>query len=70
MTHPLAHLNPDCMVVEDLGPLARHLKRLARYCVCRERAMRSRMFGDVSGALLAERECETLYNDLPPEWRW
>jgi hypothetical protein len=70
MTHPLAYLNPDAMVAEDLGPLARNLKRLARYCACRERAMRARILGDIGDALHCDRICEELNNDLPPEWRW
>jgi hypothetical protein len=70
MTHPLAYLNPDAMVAEDLGPLARNLKRLARYCLTREHAMQARMFGNIPSALNYEKICEDLYNDLPPEWRW
>ena len=70
MTHPLAHFNPDCMVVEDLGPLAHHLRRLSHYCEARERAMRKRLAGDIDGALASERLCENLYSLLPHEWRW
>ena len=70
MTHPLAHLNPDCMVVDDLGPLARNLRRLAHYVAVRERAMRARVLGNISDALHCERVCEELYAKLPTEWRW
>ena len=70
MTHPLAHLNPDCMVAEDLAPLARNLRRLAHYCNTRERAMQCRAIGNITGALTAERYCEELYDKLPQEWRW
>jgi hypothetical protein len=70
MTHPLAHLNPDCMVVEDLGPLARNLRRLAHYVSVRERAMQARILGNINDALHCERVCDDLYEKLPNEWRW
>jgi hypothetical protein len=70
MTHPLAYLNPDAMVVEDLGPLARNLRRLAHYCTLRQIALRYRAHGAIDAALDAEADCETLYTKLPPEWRW
>jgi hypothetical protein len=70
MTHPLAHLNPDCMVIEDLIPLARNLRRLAHYCTLRHAAMRCRIVGDIPGAQGLERVSEELYEKLPQEWRW
>ncbi len=70
MTHPLAYLNPDCMVVEDLDQLTLNLRRLANYCEVRAYAMRCRAKGRIHYAQNAEHDCETMYAQLPPEWRW
>jgi hypothetical protein len=70
MTHPLAHLNPDCMVVDDLACLARNLRRLAHYCTLREHGMRHRLAGDISAAQQAETLCDAIYARIPREWRW
>lgn len=70
MTHPLAHLNPDCMVPEDLGPLARNLRRLAHYVSLRQAAMHHRALGEIATAWHLEMRCEELYEKLPRDWRW
>jgi hypothetical protein len=70
MSHALAHLNPDAMVVEDLPILARHLRRLAHYCDARAREMNHRAAGEIRDAQRAETDCRMLYEKLPAEWKW
>ena len=66
MTHPLAHLNPDCMVASDLDTLTRQLRSLANYCELRAYAMRCRAKGHIHYAQNAEADCEFMYQQLPP----
>jgi hypothetical protein len=66
----LDSLNLDCMTIEDLAEIAEHLATLQNYARNKGRAMLLRAAGDVSRALVRERECEAIYKQLPDNWRW
>ena len=62
--------NLDAMNLDDLERFAASASTLAQYATLRACVMRSRLRGDVDGALRAEATCETLYLHLPIKWRW
>jgi hypothetical protein len=55
---------------EELRQFGRNLTRLGSYALYKANAMESRLAGNIEMALIDERNCERLYNTLPPEWRW
>jgi len=66
-------INLDDQSIEDLKRLRRS-KRLSSsqrtYALIKISAMRARLRGDITSALLSERECDRIYADLPYSDRW
>jgi hypothetical protein len=54
----------------ELDLLSKDLTRLARYAGLKASAMRNRLGGKITLALIDEEECERIYNTLPVTWRW
>ena len=66
----LDNLNLDCMMLEDLDELHKHLMNLVVYTMQKATAMRRRLNGDIRVALELERTCEMIYDQLPDNWKW
>lgn len=75
--------NPDCYVIpKELDPWIRafefnvyclpaeHAIRLRDYCEHKKEAMINRLTGEIHLALIHERNCARIYNDIPEEWKW
>jgi hypothetical protein len=65
-------INLDNLTTEpaDLNRLAQVLDQLARYARDKARAMRGRLEGNVSEALVYEQWCERIYSRLPMWAQW
>jgi hypothetical protein len=68
--YALEQLNPDAMTPEDLAETIRHLTTLLSYCRAKHRAMQQRSTGEVHRALIDEEYADSLYLQLPENWRW
>ena len=55
---------------EQLIEFARHLHLLAHYANCKASAMVSREVGMIVPAIRFEKMCDSVYGELPKEWRW
>lgn len=68
--YDLGSLNLDCMTLEEVDELHKHLMNLVVYTMQKATAMRRRLNGDILVALELERTCETIYDQLPDNWKW
>jgi hypothetical protein len=60
-----ATLNPD-----ELAEFGRNCGMISAYAEHRAMAMRHRLNGEIENARTYERRCQSIYDLLPPGWRW
>lgn len=66
----LDNLNLDCESSDTLDAIADGLEWLAKYAIIKAEAMHFRLIGEIEEAREEESKLESIYHNVPVNWRW